>query len=188
MKRKDMLISRRNFMIALGGAWAAVSFMPPGLLAKDRVALKRTIPSSGELLPAIGCGTSRTFDAADNQAARSQLAEVLQAFFDNGGALIDSSPMYRSSETVIGELLKTTKIKNSLFAATKVWTDGKQSGIRQMEESMQLWGVDKFDLMQIHNLRDWKTHLRTLTDWKEQGKVRYIGITTSHGRSHAELE
>jgi diketogulonate reductase-like aldo/keto reductase len=162
--------------------------MPQRLLAKERVALKRTIPSSGELLPTIGLGTSRTFDAGDNQAARSQLAEVLQAFFDNGGVLIDSSPMYGSSESVIGGLLKTTKINNSLFSATKVWTDGKQSGIRQMKESMRLWGVDKFDLMQIHNLRDWKIHLGTLSEWKEQGKVRYIGITTSHGRSHTELE
>jgi len=89
------------------------------------VALKRTIPSSGELLPVIGLGSSRTFDTGDNQAARSNLAEVLQTFFVSGGALIDSSPMYGSSERVIGELLKTTKNKNSLFAATKVWTDGE---------------------------------------------------------------
>jgi diketogulonate reductase-like aldo/keto reductase len=188
MKANDILISRRNFLIALGGAWAAVSFSPPSLLAKERVALKKAIPSSGELLPVIGLGTSRTFDTGDNQAARSKLAEVLQTFFGNGGAVIDSSPMYGSSESVIGELLQTTKNKSSLFAATKVWTDGKQSGIQQMEESRRLWGVNKFDLMQIHNLRDWKTHLNTLKDWKEQGKVRYIGITTSHGRSHAELE
>jgi diketogulonate reductase-like aldo/keto reductase len=188
MKAKDILISRRNFIIALGGAWATISLSPAGLLAKERVALKRTIPSSGELLPVIGLGTSRTFDTGDNQAARSNLAEVLQTFFGSGGALIDSSPMYGSSERVIGELLKTTKNKSSLFAATKVWTDGEQSGIRQMEESSRLWGVNKFDLMQIHNLRDWKTHLNTLKGWKEQGKVRYIGITTSHGRSHAELE
>ena len=188
MKVNDNLISRRNFIIALGGAWAAISFTPSALQAKEQVALKRAIPSSGELLPVIGLGTSRTFDVGDNHAARSQLAEVLQTFFGNGGALIDSSPMYGSSESVIGELLKTTKNKSSLFAATKVWTDGKQSGIRQMEESRRLWGVNKFDLMQIHNLRDWKTHLNTLKGWKEQGKVRYIGITTSHGRSHAELE
>jgi len=183
-----MLISRRNFMITLGGAWATVSLMPLSLQAKERWALKRAIPSSGELLPVIGLGTSRTFDAGNNQAARSQLAEVLHAFFDNGGALIDSSPMYGASESVIGELLKTIKNKSSLFAATKVWTDGKQSGIQQMEESRRLWGVNKFDLIQIHNLRDWKIHLETLTDWKNQGKVRYIGITTSHGRFHAELE
>ena len=188
MELKDILISRRDFMIALGGASAMVALTPLSLQAQERVAIKRAIPSSGELLPAIGLGTSRTFDAGDNLTARSQLAEVLQSFFDNGGALIDSSPMYGSSETVIGGLLKTTKFNNSLFAATKVWTDGKQSGIRQMKESMRLWGVQKFDLMQIHNLRDWKIHLETLTNWKEQGKVRYIGITTSHGRSHAELE
>ena len=129
MKVNDILISRRNFITALGGVWAALSFMPLSLQAKERVALKRSIPSSGELIPAIGLGTSRTFDAGNNQVARSRLAEVLQAFFDNGGALIDSSPMYRSSETVIGGLLKTTKNKGSLFAATKVWTNGKQSGI-----------------------------------------------------------
>jgi aryl-alcohol dehydrogenase-like predicted oxidoreductase len=99
-------------------AWAAVSFTPPALQAKERLALKRAIPSSGELLPVIGLGTSRTFDAGDNQAVRSQLAEVLQAFFDNGGALIDSSPMYGSSESVIGELLKTTKNKSSLWSHT----------------------------------------------------------------------
>jgi diketogulonate reductase-like aldo/keto reductase len=175
-------------MITLGGAWATVSLMPPSLQAKGGVALKRAIPSSGELLPAIGLGTFRTFDAGNNQAAKSQLAEVLYAFFDNGGALIDSSPMYGASERVIGELLKKSKNKSSLFAATKVWTDGKQSGIRQMEKSRRLWGVNKFDLIQIHNLRDWKIHLETLINWKEQGKVRYIGITTSHGRFHAELE
>jgi diketogulonate reductase-like aldo/keto reductase len=188
MKVNDMLISRRTFMITLGGAWATVSLMPLSLQAKERVALKRAIPSSGELLPVIGLGTSRTFDAGNNQAASSQLAEVLHAFFDNGGALIDSSPMYGASESVIGELLRTIKNKSSLFSATKVWTDGKQSGIQQMEESRRLWGVNKFDLIQIHNLRDWKIHLETLTDWKNQDKVRYIGITTSHGRFHAELE
>jgi len=150
--------------------------------------IQRPIPSSGEMLPVIGMGTSRTFDTDDDPQSLEKLTAIMQALFAGRGTVIDSSPMYRSSESVIGELLKTTKNKSSLFTATKVWTDGKQSGIRQMKESMRLWGVDKFDLMQIHNLRDWKTHLNTLKGWKEQGKVRYIGITTSHGRSHAELE
>jgi diketogulonate reductase-like aldo/keto reductase len=188
MKVDDILISRRTFLATLGGAWATISLMPLSLQAKEGVALKRAIPSTGELLPAIGLGTSRTFDAGNNPAARSQLGDVLHAFFDNGGALIDSSPMYGASERVIGELLETSKNKSSLFSATKVWTDGKQAGIQQMEESRRLWGVNKFDLIQIHNLRDWKIHLETLTDWKKRGKVRYIGITTSHGRFHAELE
>jgi diketogulonate reductase-like aldo/keto reductase len=133
-------------------------------------------------------GSSRTFDVGSTAAERAPLAEVLQAFFDEGGALIDSSPMYGSAESVLGDLLKGITNKDSLFAATKVWTDGKDAGVRQMEESMQRMGVKIFDLMQIHNLRDWRVHLATLRDWKAQGKVRYIGITTSHGRFHEELE
>jgi len=112
----------------------------------------------------------------------------LQTFFDNGGAVIDSSPMYGSAESVVGELLKKVSNKQALFAATKVWTYGKQNGIEQMQNSMRRMGVDVMDLMQIHNLRDWKIHLPTLRQWKEEGKIHYIGITTSHGRSHAELE
>lgn len=133
-------------------------------------------------------GTSRTFDIGDDPAARQQLEQVLQTFFDKGGAVIDSSPMYGSAETVVGDLLKTVSNKKALFAATKVWTYGRQNGIQQMQESMRRMGLDVMDLMQIHNLRDWKIHLPTLRQWKEEGKIRYIGITTSHGRSHAELE
>jgi diketogulonate reductase-like aldo/keto reductase len=111
----------------------------------------------------------------------------MQAFFDYGGALIDSSPMYGSSEEVIGEGLKTLKNKDRLFAATKVWILGKKSGIRQMEASQQLWGVPRFDLMQIHNMLDWETHWETLKEWKAAGRVRYVGVTTSHGRRHEDL-
>jgi aryl-alcohol dehydrogenase-like predicted oxidoreductase len=112
----------------------------------------------------------------------------LQAFFDNGGALIDSSPMYGNAESVVGDLLKNIRNKDKLFAATKVWTYGRQAGIDQMQRSMQRMGVAVMDLMQIHNLRDWKIHLPVVRQWKEEGKIRYIGITTSHGRSHDELE
>jgi diketogulonate reductase-like aldo/keto reductase len=132
-------------------------------------------------------GTSRTFDVGENSAILTQLGQVLQIFFDNGGAVIDSSPMYGNSETIVGNLLKTIPDKDHLFAATKVWTYGKQSGIDQMQESMQRMGVGTMDLMQIHNLRDWKIHLPTLRQWKQEGKIRYIGITTSHGRSHSDL-
>ncbi len=132
-------------------------------------------------------GSSRTFDISLDDTTRTQLSEVLQRFFDHGGTLIDSSPMYGSAESVLGELLQGVSNKDVLFAATKVWTDGKESGIQQMGQSMERMHVDRFDLMQIHNLRDWKIHLKTLRDWKEQGKIRYIGITTSHNRAHDEL-
>ncbi len=133
----------------------------------------------------MGMGTYSTFSDA---TPMQQLGEVLQVFFDQGGQMIDSSPMYGPAEGIVGELLKTTQNTTGLFAATKVWTDGRQAGIDQMNESMELMGVPTMDLMQIHNLRDWKVHLKTLKEWKEQGRVRYLGITTSHGRFHEELE
>jgi diketogulonate reductase-like aldo/keto reductase len=161
--------------------------MPKIIFGESRQPISRAIPSSGERIPVIGMGTSRTFDVGYDPSAKAQLRQVLQVFFDNGGALIDSSPMYGNAEMVVGDLLKTIHNKKNLFAATKVWIDGKQNGIDKMQESMQLMGVAIMDLMQIHNLRDWQTHLPTLKQWKQEGKIRYIGITTSHGRFHAEL-
>ncbi|MGD8567580.1 MAG: aldo/keto reductase [Gammaproteobacteria bacterium] len=184
----DQKIKRRQFIKAITAAGLAAPLFGSPLLAKSTTAIRKAIPSTGELLPVIGMGSSRTFDVGDDPEARKPLLDVLQAFFDNGGALIDSSPMYGSSEQVIGDLLKQVHNKDALFSATKVWIDGKEEGISQMENSMKLWGVNKFDLMQIHNLRDWETHLQTLKQWKSAGKVRYIGITTSHGRFHDELE
>lgn len=182
-------MTRRSFLKALGALPAAGALVgTPALQAASRPVVKKPIPASGELLPVIGLGTSRTFDVGGDAAQRAALTEVLQAFFDLGGALIDSSPMYGSAEEVLGALLKRVKNAGALFAATKVWTDGKAAGAAQMERSRQLWGVARFDLMQIHNLRDWKTHVETLKDWKAQGRIRYIGITTSHGRAHDELE
>jgi diketogulonate reductase-like aldo/keto reductase len=150
-------------------------------------AIKRVIPSSGEMLPVMGMGSSGTFDVHLDGATRAQLTAVLRHFFDQGGAVIDSSPMYGSAERVLGELLTGIGNQDALFAATKVWTNGKASGIRQMHRSMARMRVDRFDLMQIHNLRDWKVHIKTLKTWKEQGKIRYLGITTSHNRAHDEL-
>jgi diketogulonate reductase-like aldo/keto reductase len=135
----------------------------------------------------MGMGTSRTFDVRGDAATMEQLAQVLQALFDNGGRLIDSSPMYGMAESVVGELLESVQGKDGLFTATKVWTDGRTAGIAQMERSMQRLGVDVIDLMQIHNLRDWQTHLPVLREWKHKGRIRYIGITTSHGRDHEAL-
>jgi diketogulonate reductase-like aldo/keto reductase len=150
--------------------------------------LRKHIPSSGETVPAIGMGTWITFHVGNDTWAREQRAEVLRRFFDLGGGMVDSSPMYGSAEDVIGYCLARIPSDNRLFSATKVWTHGRQAGIDEMEASRALWGVPRFDLMQVHNLLDWESHLETLQDWKAQGRVRYIGVTTSHGRRHAELE
>ena len=182
---KNPTISRRSFVKHLWTAPVAVSVMPGILSAMTDKVVKRIIPAGGEKISIMGMGTSRTFTHA---APLEQLGEVMQVFFDHGGQMIDSSPMYGPAEGIVGELLKTTQNSAGLFAATKVWTDGREAGIHQMNESMQLMGVETMDLMQIHNLRDWKIHLKTLRDWKEQGRIRYLGITTSHGRFHEELE
>lgn len=156
------------------------------IAAEDSGPVTKAIPSSGEELPVIGMGTSRTFDVSQ-QERQFKLLPVLDAFFSKGGRLIDSSPMYGASEKTLGVLLDKLERPEALFSATKVWTDGKNAGINQMRESMALWGIESFDLMQIHNLRDWQVHLQTLQEWKAEGLIRYIGITTSHNRFHDEL-
>ena len=181
----DFTISRRGFIKHAWVGCAAFSAVPRILPAMADNVIKRTIPASGEEISIMGMGTYSTFSHA---TPMEQLGEVMQAFFDHGGQMIDSSPMYGPAEGIVGELLKTTENTSALFAATKVWIDGREAGIRQMNESMRLMGVEKMDLMQIHNLRDWKIHLKTLKEWKEQGRIRYLGITTSHGRFHEELE
>jgi diketogulonate reductase-like aldo/keto reductase len=132
-------------------------------------------------------GTWQTFDTEPGEET-ARLLPVLEAFFQRGGALIDTSPMYGRAEQVLGELLPRLKSTHKLFAATKVWINGKSLGIQQMQRSMRRVGVSRFDLIQVHNLRDWQVHLDTLRQWKQEGKLRYIGVTTSHGRRHQELE
>lgn len=187
MASKDFYPGRRRFLTRSAGLLTASLLAPNGWATGGRDKIQRAIPSSGEQLPIIGMGTSRTFDVEPNSTQSEALVKVLQTFFDKGGAVVDTSPMYGNAERVLGELLKKTQNKQALFAATKVWTDGHQNGLDQMERSRQLVGVGKFDLIQIHNLRDWQIHLRTLKEWKAQDRVRYIGITTSHGRFHDEL-
>ena len=183
----NVKITRRSFLGTVGALTSAM-LLPPHLRSAEEGRIRlRPIPSSGEQLPVMGMGTSRTFDVQNDATAMEQLSQVLEAFFDSGGRLIDSSPMYGSAESVVGELLKSERGKSRLFAATKVWTDGRTAGIAQMERSMQRLGADVIDLMQIHNLRDWKTHLPVLREWKQKGRIRYIGITTSHGRDHEAL-
>jgi len=160
---------RRGFIKRVCGLGVALSCCSGWSLAKQANPLKKPIPVTGEQLPVIGMGTSRTFDVGDDARARAVLLPVLQAFFDRGGAVIDSSPMYGSAEQVMGDLLRKLDNKAALFAATKVWTYGKQDGIEQMQRSMQRIGVEVFDLMQIHNLRDWQVHLETLQDMETAG-------------------
>lgn len=178
-------MSRRQF-ISIAGMLTAGLVLPSGAFASSDRILK-VIPKTGEKLPVIGMGTSRTFDANGNVELLARLQQVTQTFFDMGGGMIDSSPMYGSAQQVIGQLLPKMKGKKSLFAATKVWIDGKKEGIEQMEKSRQQWGIKRFDLMQIHNLVDWERHLETLKQMKADGEIRYIGITTSHGRYHDQL-
>ena len=184
----DNKISRRTLLKAL----LALGISGPGLssllYAATQNTITKNIPSSGEKIPVIGLGTSRTFDALDDEELLLHLKKVMHIFFDKNGMLVDSSPMYGSAQAVIGKLIKNISNDQNLFSATKVWTDGEKAGIEQMEKSRQLWGVKRFDLMQIHNLRDWEVHYKTLTKMKAEGKIRYIGVTTSHGRFHQELE
>lgn len=153
----------------------------------DLALIQRAIPSSGEQLPVLGMGTSRTFDTAGDAASLARLAEVLQAFFAGQGTVIDSSPMYGNAESRVGDVLRSMTKPPKLFAATKVWTTGREQGIAQMEASARRMNVQTFDLIAVHNLKDWKIHLETLKAWKQEGKVRYIGITTSHGRDHDQF-
>ena len=182
---KHLTLSRRDFIKRACAVPVAAGVLPGALSAMTGDVIKRAIPSSGEEISILGMGTYSTFS---HDTPMEQLGEVMQAFFDHGGQMIDSSPMYGPAEGIVGDLLETTQNTAGYFAATKVWTDGREAGIRQMNESMELMGVETMDLMQIHNLRDWKVHLKTLKEWKEQGRIRYLGITTSHGRFHGELE
>jgi diketogulonate reductase-like aldo/keto reductase len=188
MKTNELWLSRRQFVTSVSVAMASFWLAPWQLKAAETSMLRKTIPGTAESLPVIGLGSSRTFDVSTDAPVIADFVTLIQEFFAQGGELIDSSPMYGSAEQVIGELLSRAGDQDRLFAATKVWTDGEQAGIQQMESSARKWGIDRFDLMQIHNLRDWQTHLKTLKAWKAEGKIRYIGITTSHGRSHRELE
>ena len=149
---------------------------------------QRKIPSSGEMLPVVGVGTWRTFDVGAKPEDRAPLAEVLRLLFASGGSVIDTSPMYGSAEAVVGALLSAADARSKAFIATKVWTTGRDNGIAQMRTSMRLLKTDRIDLMQIHNLVDWRAHLPTLHAWKAEGRIRYLGITHYTQSAHDELE
>ncbi|MEP4486485.1 MAG: aldo/keto reductase [Halioglobus sp.] len=187
------MLDRRS-ILQLGAAMMAVPPLALGEAASPASATAslgplntRAIPSSGEQIPVIGMGTSRTFDTDNDPESLAQLTEVMRLFFAAKGSIIDSSPMYGKAESRVGDVLRSMTPRPPVFAATKVWTTGKEEGIAQMQESARRMAVDTFDLIAVHNLQDWRTHLDTLKAWKSEGKVRYIGITTSHGRSHDEF-
>jgi diketogulonate reductase-like aldo/keto reductase len=184
-------MSRRAVIGAVVGGAAASLLRPlwePLWALENTAPLTRPIPSSGEQLPVIGLGTWITFNVGDDTELRDECAAVMGAFFRAGGRVIDSSPMYGSSQPVIGYGLAKLGRPGTLFSADKVWTSSGSAGPGQIEESRSHWGVRRFDLLQVHNLLAWEEHLPTLLAMKAEGRVRYVGITTSEGRRHGEVE
>ncbi len=185
------MLDRREFLQLLSSGILATA-LPSGMLsAKSLPVLSRVIPKTGESIPMIGLGTSRTFhvDVNDSVEMQKRLA-VVRALLSTGG-MIDSSPMYSNAEEVIGKCLdKLTKerVDEKLFSASKVWSVNTQAGIREYAESEKLWREKQFDLMYVHNLLNWEEHLKTLQAYKQEGRLRYLGITTSHRRRHAEFQ
>ena len=186
-RRRVRGLSRREALRLALGAGAGIALARPGRGASS-VLIERAIPATGEKLPAVGLGTWQSFDVADNAVERAPAKEVLRLFAAAGGRVVDSSPMYGSAEAVVGDLAVELGVQARLFYATKVWTRGREAGIAQMETSLKRLRVARLDLMQVHNLLDAATHLATLREWKERGRVRYIGITHYHSGAYGELE
>jgi diketogulonate reductase-like aldo/keto reductase len=179
------MMKRRDFLTALAALTAP-------LPASAQPALRRPIPKSGETIPVIGMGTWLTFDVGEHIAERAQRKAVLERFFAAGGGMIDSSPMYGRAERLLGDLLSEMRPQvdhaGRLFSATKVWSAFERVGPTQMAESLRLWKLARFDLMLIHNLLNWRAHSKSVRAFKEQGRCRYIGVTTSHGNKHDEMQ
>ncbi|MCB0488131.1 MAG: aldo/keto reductase [Cyclobacteriaceae bacterium] len=180
-------MNRREYLGSMA-ALGIISATPSLAIVQSQSIMKRIIPSTGEKLPVVGVGTWQTFDVDESDRERIPLKTVLQQLIKQDGSVIDSSPMYGRSERVVGDLSTELGINNKLFMATKVWTSGREAGIRQMNTSMSLMKRDKMDLMQIHNLVDWQTHYKTLRQWKDEGKIRYIGITHYVDSAHDQVE
>jgi diketogulonate reductase-like aldo/keto reductase len=183
-----MRTTRRTFVQASLAATAAATLLPISLRAQQSPPTRRAIPSTREEIPIVGLGTWITFNVGDDPVLRDECKNVMAAFFEAGGRVIDSSPMYGSSQPVIGYGLQKLGRPSALFSAEKVWTSSGAAGPAQIEQSRRFWGVPKFDLIQVHNLLTWKAHLQTLFQMKAAGAVRYVGITTSEGRRHDLLE
>jgi len=182
-------MNRRELLKNLGIGLTAVTIgNGPLSAALPQGRIRKPIPVSGEKLPVVGMGTWQTFNVGWDPELRDARTKVLQAFFEAGGGMIDSSPMYGSSQEVVGYGLKKLGGPDGLFAADKVWTSDGDATRRQTLESADNWNLERFDLMQVHNLRSWRSHLENLRRLKAEGTIRYIGITTSHGRRHRDFE
>ena len=166
---------------------AAAAALPAGAGAAPQT-LSRPIPASGETIPAVGLGTWRVFDVGGGEAERAPLRDVLKSLVELGGRVVDSSPMYGSAESVVGDLAGELAITDRLFLATKVWTSGRNAGVAQMEQSLKRLRAPRLDLIQIHNLLDWRTHLKTLREWKAARRIRYLGVTHYTASAYDELE
>ena len=181
-------MNRRELLGTLAAGAVGAMLRPLEGWGQSAVPLTKSIPSSGEKLPIVGLGSWITFNVGDDPELRDECAAVMRAFFAAGGRLIDSSPMYGSSQAVIGYGLRKLGNPPNLFAADKVWTSSGRGGPDQIEESRGHWGVPRFDLLQVHNILSWEDHLPTLFAMKAAGRLRYVGITTSEGRRHEEIE
>ena len=175
-------------MLSLLAGLGGLAVTAGALRAQAAPPLTKPVPSTGEALPLVGLGSWITFNVGTDRVGREASFQVIRAFFDEGGRLIDSSPMYGSSQPVIGEALARQRQPQALFSAEKVWTGDGARGAAQIEASRSFWGVSRFDLMQVHNLLAWEQHLPRLLDLKAAGRLRYVGVTTSEGRRHAEIE
>ncbi len=181
------MTTRRTFVQRMAAA-TATAMMPTFALGQPSTPATRQIPSTGEMIPVVGLGTWITFNVGDDRVLRDACTDVMAAFFEAGGRMIDSSPMYGSSQPVIGYGLEKLGRRDALFSAEKVWTSSAENGPAQIERSRRYWGVPRFDLVQVHNLVAWRAHLQTLFKMKAAGQVRYLGITTSEGRRHDLFE
>ncbi len=182
-------LSRGDFLKALGGssvALAATGFLPDIAQAMTKLPT-RAIPATGERIPVLGLGTSRVFNRAMDAQSRTPLKEVIELHFAAGGTMIDTAPRYGKSEIVVGDLLRELGATNKTFIATKVRSDGREEGIESLNESFKRLGKTPLDLVQVHSLRDWKTQLPILREWKAAGKIRYVGITHSQNRRHDDV-
>ena len=186
-----MALDRRRFL--MGAGLVGLALQSPLLFAgsssgAESLAISRRIPGTNEAIPAIGIGTWITFNVGGDPTLVEQRTRVLKTFFELGGTVVDGSPMYGTAADVMGEALTALDAEDRLFAATKIWTGDESATRDEAARSGRRWGVDRFDLLQVHNLRGWQGHLETLKAMKAEGEVRYIGITTSHGRRHREFE
>jgi diketogulonate reductase-like aldo/keto reductase len=169
-------------------AGIASGLLPSITSGEERKMIARTVPSSGEEIPVLGIGTYDVFDHASTPDAIARSREIVDILLGEGGSVIDTSPMYNRSEKVIGDIVDAGSPRAAMFLATKVWTNGREAGIEQMNRSAELMNTEVIDLMQVHNLRDTDIHMRTIRDWQEQGRIRYNGLTHYTASAHAALE